>query len=75
MIAVVCVVSYYCSLIALTLYYLFASMNTELPWSSCKDSWEVLNCIDSKPSSSENPDFNNSLTVEQAVSSSELYFL
>lgn len=64
-----CVVSYYCSLIALTLYYMFKSFATELPWARCWLSWGP-NCIDAQ---SNVPLANRSLTGFK--SSSELYFL
>lgn len=73
MIATICVVTYYCSLIALTLFYLFASMATNLPWTRCLESWGS-NCIDSKHTvdmASSNTSFNHT----HSVSSSELYFL
>lgn len=34
-----CVVTYYCSVMALTVFYLFASMQANLPWSVCDPSW------------------------------------
>ena len=33
------VVTSYC------MYYLFASMTTELPWQSCNNTWNTLNCL------------------------------
>ncbi|XP_055585925.1 sodium-dependent nutrient amino acid transporter 1 isoform X2 [Uranotaenia lowii] len=64
------VVSYYVSLIALTLAYIFASFASELPWAKCQESWGT-NCISSE------------ITVRsgiksdtlQNVSSSQIYFL
>ena len=38
--------SYYCSLMALTLFYLVASFQSELPWSKCRAEWGA-NCLDS----------------------------
>ncbi|KAH8236195.1 hypothetical protein KR026_006411, partial [Drosophila bipectinata] len=43
----ICIISYYSSLLALTLYYLFVSFQSELPWSYCREDW--LNCVDSRP--------------------------
>ncbi|KAH8329928.1 hypothetical protein KR067_008117, partial [Drosophila pandora] len=43
----VCIISYYSSLLALTLYYLFVSFQSELPWSFCREDWQ--NCVDSRP--------------------------
>ncbi|ODN00037.1 Sodium-dependent nutrient amino acid transporter 1 [Orchesella cincta] len=34
-----CVVTYYCSVMALTVFYFFASFQTTLPWSACDPSW------------------------------------
>jgi solute carrier family 6 amino acid transporter-like protein 5/7/9/14 len=34
-----CVVSYYCSLMALTIYYFFASFAKTLPWKNCNPDW------------------------------------
>ncbi|EGI67298.1 Sodium-dependent nutrient amino acid transporter 1 [Acromyrmex echinatior] len=38
--------SYYCSLMALTLFYLIASFQTELPWGRCWEEWGEF-CVDS----------------------------
>lgn len=73
MIATICVVTYYCSLISLTLFYLFASMTKNLPWAQCLESWGT-NCIDSQLSDDELPK-NITIGQGQSVSSSELYFL
>lgn len=43
----ICIISYYSSLLALTLYYLFVSFQSELPWSYCREDWQ--NCVDSRP--------------------------
>lgn len=60
-----CVVSYYCSLIALTMYYMFKSFTTQLPWAKCWPKWDDVLCIDA-----------TSTTANRtgAVVSSELYF-
>lgn len=68
-IAAVCLCTYYCSLIALTLYYLIASFNSDLPWSRCWESWGS-NCIDSVSDQS-----NRIVNRTILVSSSEKYFL
>lgn len=61
-----CVLSYYCSLMALTVYYFIQSFNTVLPWSVCNPEWEVHNvtCLD------------NGTAVESSYNKSipELYF-
>ncbi|XP_030382020.1 sodium-dependent nutrient amino acid transporter 1 [Scaptodrosophila lebanonensis] len=70
--ATICIVTYYSSLLALTLYYFFVSFQSELPWSYCRDIWS--NCVDSRPQEVA----ANLLTLRNATqqqSSSELYFL
>ncbi|KAI9589591.1 hypothetical protein GQX74_007759 [Glossina fuscipes] len=61
------VLTYYSSLLAITLYYLIASFQKILPWSYCRDEWET-NCVDSKPKS-------NATYQTKPQSSSELYFV
>lgn len=72
------VITYYTSLIALTIYYFFASFSSELPWSRCLQSWGT-NCVDSLAvhQNVSNAMGNKSLLLKsgQAVSSSEMYFL
>lgn len=60
-----CVVSYYCSLMALTLYYMVASFQSELPWSYCRDEWKDF-CIDGVS--------NNDKPNHTVYSSAELFF-
>ncbi|XP_053214889.1 sodium-dependent serotonin transporter-like [Panonychus citri] len=36
--------SYYNTIIAWAVYYLFASFNSELPWTSCNNTWNTPNC-------------------------------
>lgn len=63
-----CVVTYYCSLIALTLYYMFKSFAAELPWARCLDKWNdgFTTCVDAVSTSGNRTG---------AKSSSELYFM
>lgn len=63
--------TYYSSLIALTLYYFFASFAWVLPWSQCREEWGST-CVDSQPKELELFAAN---ATNQSVSSSELYFL
>ena len=37
---------YYNMIIAYTIYYMFASMNKEVPWQNCKPEWKALGCVD-----------------------------
>ncbi|KAM0724566.1 Sodium-dependent nutrient amino acid transporter 1 [Formica fusca] len=63
-----CVISYYGALMALTLYYLAMSFQSELPWSICRTEWRNY-CIDAISNSSISEIRN--VTVQ---SSAELYF-
>ncbi|XP_076640874.1 sodium-dependent nutrient amino acid transporter 1 [Halictus rubicundus] len=71
--AAMCVVSYYCSLMALTLFYLVTSFQSELPWSYCREEWKGQ-CVDAV---SDNGNANqSSAAVDNGTlrSSAELYF-
>ncbi|XP_071537637.1 sodium-dependent nutrient amino acid transporter 1-like [Panulirus ornatus] len=66
MIATWSVVTYYCSLMALTVFYFVMSFNKVLPWSLCDyDTWADENCVDAAG----NTTFSN-----ESQSSSEQYF-
>lgn len=69
----VCVITYYTSLIALTIYYFIASLAKELPWSTCWEEWGP-DCVDSRPKLLSNITTNAEDNVRQ-LSSSEIYFL
>ncbi|XP_048511531.1 sodium-dependent nutrient amino acid transporter 1-like [Athalia rosae] len=62
--------TYYCSLMALNLFYLFASFSSELPWAYCRDEWGD-DCVDSGSGRS-NFTWTNETTNRR--SSAELYF-
>lgn len=66
-----CVISYYSSLIGLTMHYMFHSMRKVLPWDYCRPEWGPT-CVDSKPS--ESIDGNNRTQLANGTSSSEYYF-
>ncbi|XP_046404052.1 sodium-dependent nutrient amino acid transporter 1-like [Ischnura elegans] len=66
-ISMTCVATYYCSLMAISVFYFCASFTSELPWSQCEETWK--NCSDSKPGS------GNSTAQPGFRSSSEIYFL
>uniref|UniRef100_A0A182T2X7 Transporter n=1 Tax=Anopheles maculatus TaxID=74869 RepID=A0A182T2X7_9DIPT len=63
------VMTYYASLMAVTMRYLIASFADPLPWSECSDSWNAT-CIDSRLITNM---AENSTTT--AVTSAELYFV
>lgn len=73
-VASICVITYYSSLVALTVYYFFASFATQLPWAVCLEEWGA-GCVDSI--SKDNSTFlvNPSSNGTKMVSSSEMYFL
>ena len=62
-----CVVTYYVSLIALTLFYMFKSFAAQLPWAECLPKWDDVRCIDATST--------DSVNRTGAQSSSELYFM
>ncbi|XP_050737516.1 sodium-dependent nutrient amino acid transporter 1-like isoform X2 [Eriocheir sinensis] len=67
MIATCSVMSYYGSIMALTVFYLFLSFNTVLPWSVCDATWADDNCVDAAKT---NYSFNN----ESHSSSEQFYY-
>lgn len=66
------VVTYYCSIMAVTVYYLAVSFSSELPWATCSPAWP--HCFDARAglSGGFSPAFSNLSAVRH--SSSELYF-
>ncbi|KAF5291489.1 hypothetical protein FQR65_LT01801 [Abscondita terminalis] len=62
--------SYYCSLLVISLYYLFNSFTTNLPWAECLPEWadDPIGCV---PSSHVNV---TNYSVESFRSSSDLWF-
>lgn len=68
----ICVATYYCSLMAITLFYLINSFTSDLPWAECRSEWKTdleLQNITCVPSNSKGP------VIENSRSSSELYFV
>ncbi|XP_057375161.1 sodium-dependent nutrient amino acid transporter 1-like [Daphnia carinata] len=63
-----CVVTYYCVLMALSFFYLFASFQAVLPWTECDPEWATENCYSTTANLS-----GYNLTSEN-VSSAEEYF-
>lgn len=66
---VLTVVTYYVSLIALTLFYMIKSFSATLPWSYCWDSWSDVTCVPADPK------LLNGVNRTNGVSSSELYYI
>ncbi|XP_036319929.1 sodium-dependent nutrient amino acid transporter 1 isoform X2 [Rhagoletis pomonella] len=71
--ATICIITYYSSLLALTLYYLVVSCQSLLPWTQCRSEWGS-SCVDSYSTGSANVISVANSTI-QLQSSSELYFL
>ncbi|XP_046631270.1 sodium-dependent nutrient amino acid transporter 1-like [Daphnia pulicaria] len=63
-----CVVTYYCVLMALAFFYLFASFQAVLPWTECDPEWATENCY----STTANLSMAN--LTNTSVSSAEEYF-
>ncbi|XP_015510299.2 sodium-dependent nutrient amino acid transporter 1 [Neodiprion lecontei] len=70
LIAALCVVSYYTVLMAITLFYLVVSFQSELPWATCREEWGST-CFDSGGSVNITAVTGNG----SLQSSAELYFL
>lgn len=72
-IASICVITYYSSLVSLTVYYFFASFAMELPWAHCSPEWGA-NCVDSQTKFQQ---INESIfeSAKNRSSSSEQYFM
>lgn len=65
-VSVFSVVTYYCSLMALAIFYLLASFQSVLPWAFCWEEWKNI-CFDSSSVNNEVINLNKS-------SSADLYF-
>jgi len=67
MFATLMVLLYYCSLMAITGFYLVHSFAAELPWSRCFEEWDDV-CFDSLLTEGDSTNYTN------RRSSSDLYF-
>lgn len=67
---IICLVTYYSSVVGITLNYLINSFNKNLPWAQCKEEWNTdqIYCVPSGSSA------NHSLINTSFISSSELWF-
>ena len=64
------VVTYYCVLIAITLFYFFSSFQTILPWTVCALDWPSFSWCYNSSADTNVTDFN----ITGLKSSSDLYF-
>jgi solute carrier family 6 amino acid transporter-like protein 5/7/9/14 len=64
------VVTFYCVLIAISLFYFFSSFQTILPWTVCDMSWASFSTCYNSSADSNLTDFN----VTGLKSSSAIYF-
>lgn len=71
-IGVICVGTYYCSLMALTLFYLVNSFTSNLPWSDCWSDWNQNSIMDNKECIASSN--KGAIGLNNTISSSELYF-
>lgn len=62
------ILTYYVSIVAITMFYLSMSFSAELPWGVCRPEWDDVNCVPSTATAEDN------ITVEGGVTSSQLYF-
>lgn len=67
-VAIFTVITYYASVLAVTLRYLVASFNPELPWAKCDPTWP--DCVDSSRLGS----IALGPNVTQPKTSADLYF-
>ncbi|XP_015111219.1 sodium-dependent nutrient amino acid transporter 1 [Diachasma alloeum] len=79
MASIAALATYYCSLMALTLYYLVASFSSQLPWAECREEWGDY-CVNSgktRDNVVEGVAMNTSHIIKNTAlmrSSAELYF-
>lgn len=72
LVGTISVATYYCSLMAITLFYLINSFRSDLPWASCDLAWQnhsYLGNVTCIPSNSPNNGQSNN-----SMSSSEMWF-
>nr|XP_022916735.1 sodium-dependent nutrient amino acid transporter 1-like isoform X2 [Onthophagus taurus] len=67
----ICIATYYCSLLSLSLFYFINSFTGDLPWSYCRDEWEAENFLKNVTCIPSNSNGNSTLN---GITSSELYF-
>ncbi|KAK7945161.1 hypothetical protein WMY93_000889 [Mugilogobius chulae] len=62
-------VMYYIVILAWAFLYLFSSFHSELPWASCNNTWNTVNCIDYRL----NQTWNASLSINATSSAEEFW--
>ena len=50
---------YYLVVLAWSLFYLFASFQSTLPWSHCNNEWNTPNCVDHSSGHNQDGEHNN----------------
>ena len=73
---VVCYITlYYTTIISYSVFYLFASFKNTLPWSSCNNTWNTLNCKENKRfTNSTEYQMNKNLVRNVTYTPAEEYF-
>ena len=71
---VACITSYYCYVLALTLYYLITSFSATLPWAVCDDNWINVTCDANGTVWQSTFDETTNTTVVNETSTASVYF-
>lgn len=72
LIGTICVATYYCSLMAITLFYLINSFTKNLPWSECNPEWKNHDYLGNLTCIPSNSVYNSA--QNNTMSSSEMWF-
>ena len=68
------VVTYYCCLMALTVFYFFSSFQSVLPWTVCDPAWADERCYNSSSVTSFINGTNTTIDLTGGVSSVQQFF-
>jgi solute carrier family 6 amino acid transporter-like protein 5/7/9/14 len=68
------VVTYYCCLMALTVFYFFSSFQSVLPWTVCDPAWADERCYNSSSVTSSINGTNTTIDLTGGVSSVQQFF-